>query len=653
MILGVIYGKTRTSEYSFRVYDIKKIMQGQFVIAVDKDSGKQVLSQIAEIMIAGQTPIARCEVLGEIKDTSLAPPIRPLPVGSKVIMPPRAFLENLLVKSMPEKRLLMGKILTHPEFVPVYYNPDDLARHLFISATTGSGKSYTIGVIIEELIMLMERFSKEYSIIIFDVHNEYGGILLPNDDEKQVTKLRQFGLDPRAFRENVLIFDWEYNPPRLSPIFTPDRLMFIYGMKEQRHALILQRLVKEKKAVSLEELYSLVEVSDIHHSTRQALLTRIKDLMESGLFSDDYITPKHFVKPGFLTIFRLAGTPLGDFGIRFFVADILRQLYDKYRQREIAHKTILVIDEAHIFAPKVGKKDPVREIIERIAREGRKYGLWLILASQSPRDLSDVILMQCNSVLALRMHKEDVSEFSRIFGISKSIAETLTTFTPGKGYLKAPSLRFPVLVEIRPKCSFDIKGSPERQALVEKEVKKIAKSTRDLLYKEPTMTKRPIKLIEEKFEKPVPEERKIEVPVEGRKAELVEKTKPLLPKPKIKVKIPKKLRPKKKKKEEPLVKEVIRYDREVLNSVVEEIRELGFAARSLIKELIRLEEMSLSEALTHADERVIDALKVIGFIEERRGKLTLKLDEIIERRIGRKLSTIEKHDYLEAIYDQI
>jgi len=648
-ILGLVYGRTRTLSFSFNVYDIKKIMQGQFILVESKKDNKLFLAQINEIESVGQSAIARCEVLGEIRNRVLVPPIRPIPAGSKVKMPSKDLLESILIKTMPEKKLLLGKLLFHPEFVPVYYNPDDLARHLFISATTGSGKSYTIGVIIEELFMLMERFEKEYSIVIFDVHNEYGGILLPNDDEKQVSKLKQFNLSPRGFKDNVLLFDWEYNPPKLSEIFTPDRLLFIYGMKEQRHALMLQRLIKEKGKASLDELRELVEISDIHHSTKQALLTRINDLKESGLFSERFITPEDFVKPGYLTIFRLAGTPLGDFGIRFFVADILRQLYDKYRERKITHKTIIVIDEAHIFAPKTGKKDPVREMIERISREGRKYGLWLILASQSPRDLSDVVLMQCNSVLALKMHREDISEFSRIFGIPRGIAETLTTLTPGRGYMKAPSLRLPVLVEIRPKCSFDIKGSPDRQELVEKEVKRIARMTREriLLEKEkPRIEKEKIK------DKLVPEEKKEIQELRKQSVEPMVQEMPII-KAEEKKKVMKQTTKIEKRKISKVKPISLKYDEEVIGSIINEIKDLGVAARALVRELIKAHEIPLHEALTITDERIIDILKVVGFVEERRGNLILKLGEVLEKRIGRKLDALEKKELLNYVYKKI
>lgn len=642
MILGIVHGRARTTEYSFRILDIKKVIKGQYVIAIDKETNRRIFGHVIDIETAGRVAIAKCEVLGELKDANLVSPKRPVSAGSQVVMPNRELLERLLVRSLPKERMLIGRVLTHPEFVPVYYNPRDLAKHLFITATTGGGKSYTICVFIEELFRIMEESQEDFSIVIFDVHNEYGSILLPNDDSKQIEKLRnEYNYEPRGFDKNVIIFDWEWNPPYLSPIFTPDRLLFIYGIKEQRYAFILRELIGDKEEITLEELSAIIESSDLHAATKQALLIRVRGLMESNLFSDKFIKPENFLKPGWAVIFRLANTPLGDYGIRFFVADILRQIFDQYKTRKIKHKTVIIIDEAHLLAPRKGRRDPVREVIERIAREGRKYNLWLILASQSPRDLSDVILMQCNSVLALKMHKEDVSEFSRTFGISRSIAEALTMFPPGKGYLKAPSLAIPVIVEIRPKRSLDIKGIPEKIRAVEDAVKRVALISKELLKEAEE------KKIEEKREVSVISEPSPKIKEPSKEISKIE-----VKEAKIK-KVPEKEVTKKVVKKAVIKREPIKYDLEVINSIISEIREQGYAARALIKELIIEREKKLSEVLASVDDRIIDTLKLLGIIEIRGGIIRLSLKELMERRMGRRLNELEVKRYIEMIYDRV
>ena len=88
------------------------------------------------------------------------------------------------------------------------------------------------------------------------------------------------------------------------------------------------------------------------------------------------------------------------------VARILYQVQfwtDRNKRRPLA----LVCDEAHLYLPKKDGKNPAEqraiENFEKIAKEGRKYGVALLVISQRPADVSSTILSQCNNVIALRL----------------------------------------------------------------------------------------------------------------------------------------------------------------------------------------------------------------------------------------------------------
>ncbi len=72
---------------------------------------------------------------------------------------------------------------------------------------------------------------------------------------------------------------------------------------------------------------------------------------------------------------------------------------------------VFVCDEAHLYLPKKEGKNPVElraiENFEKIAKEGRKYGVALLVISQRPSDVSTTILSQCNNVIALRLTNSD------------------------------------------------------------------------------------------------------------------------------------------------------------------------------------------------------------------------------------------------------
>ena len=71
----------------------------------------------------------------------------------------------------------------------------------------------------------------------------------------------------------------------------------------------------------------------------------------------------------------------------------------------------LVCDEAHTYLPSKDGKNPAEqraiENFEKIAKEGRKYGVALLVVSQRPSDVSPTILSQCNNIVSLRLTNGD------------------------------------------------------------------------------------------------------------------------------------------------------------------------------------------------------------------------------------------------------
>lgn len=73
------------------------------------------------------------------------------------------------------------------------------------------------------------------------------------------------------------------------------------------------------------------------------------------------------------------------------------------------HPILLVCDEAHLYLPRDPNNIIERkslDIFERIAKEGRKYGVGMLVVSQRPSDVSSTILSQCNNIISLRLTNE-------------------------------------------------------------------------------------------------------------------------------------------------------------------------------------------------------------------------------------------------------
>jgi DNA helicase HerA-like ATPase len=115
---------------------------------------------------------------------------------------------------------------------------------------------------------------------------------------------------------------------------------------------------------------------------------------------------------------------------------------------------VLVLEEAQNYIqqpPSADEESISRVVFERIAREGRKYGLSLVVASQRPSELSKTVLSQCNSFIVHRLQNpEDIRYFKEIVpGIYGPLLEQLPALAPQTALVLGECVPAPVLVKIR------------------------------------------------------------------------------------------------------------------------------------------------------------------------------------------------------------
>jgi len=92
------------------------------------------------------------------------------------------------------------------------------------------------------------------------------------------------------------------------------------------------------------------------------------------------------------------------------VALLSRMVFDYaiWSRHETTRPILLVCEEAHRYIPsdRMTANSAVRSILERIAKEGRKYGVSLGLVTQRPSDLAEGVLSQCGTIIAMRLNNE-------------------------------------------------------------------------------------------------------------------------------------------------------------------------------------------------------------------------------------------------------
>lgn len=124
-------------------------------------------------------------------------------------------------------------------------------------------------------------------------------------------------------------------------------------------------------------------------------------------------------------------------------------------QPRAEHPVLLVLEEAHRFIP--SRQDPVggasrsATVFERIAKEGRKFGLSLLLASQRPSELSETVVAQCGTVIAHRLtHEADQSLLRHATALSsRALLDQLPSLAQQHALVTGVSTGVPVAVRVR------------------------------------------------------------------------------------------------------------------------------------------------------------------------------------------------------------
>ncbi len=116
-----------------------------------------------------------------------------------------------------------------------------------------------------------------------------------------------------------------------------------------------------------------------------------------------------------ITIFDMSSVPSEVVDV--VVSLMCRLIFDfaRFSGRDQGCPTLLVCDEAHRYMPRDETLgfEPTRRAISRIAKEGRKYGVSLCLVTQHVSEISERILSQCSTVLALRLSSQTDQAFVR------------------------------------------------------------------------------------------------------------------------------------------------------------------------------------------------------------------------------------------------
>ena len=134
---------------------------------------------------------------------------------------------------------------------------------------------------------------------------------------------------------------------------------------------------------------------------------------------------------------------------------VLERLWRRRAQRE---PVAIVIDEAHNICP-AEPGDPLTALVTadaiRIAGEGRKFGLYLIVVTQRPQKVHENVLSQCDNLVLMRMNSiADLGHVARVFSaVPAGLIDRATTFAQGEALVAGPVASHPALIRFGSRIS--------------------------------------------------------------------------------------------------------------------------------------------------------------------------------------------------------
>jgi DNA helicase HerA-like ATPase len=400
---------------------------------------------------------------------------------------------GLLVKAGDtEHALAFGHYALDPSATAYLDGDKFFQRHAALLGSTGSGKSWTVATILERAARLPSA-----NLVVFDLHGEYAQL-------SYARQLRVPGPDDLGSGHADLLYlpFWLMNAEELVAMFV-DRSEFT----AHNQTLVFQREVEQAKRNFLEQarktevlnaftvdspvpfpletvlgnLDSLnsemvqgargLKQGDFHGQFSRLLVrigTKLKDKRYGFLFQApptlhtydafhdlarqllDFSGERSRVK-----VIDFSEVPADALPIMLGIVARLIYYLQFWMPKEKRHPVALVCDEAHIYLPRAGGNPTEERAIasfEKVAKEGRKYGVSIVVVSQRPSDVNATILSQCNNVVSLRLtNSADQDVVKRLMPESLSaLLEMLPILDVGEALVVGDAVLLPSRIRVTP-----------------------------------------------------------------------------------------------------------------------------------------------------------------------------------------------------------
>jgi DNA helicase HerA-like ATPase len=345
--------------------------------------------------------------------------------------------------------LEIGTLALVDEDLPAVLEGTGFDRHTFLCGQSGSGKTYSLGVVLERLLL-----ETSLRVVILD----------PNSDFVRLPEVRA-GADPSLASRMSAIPGIVVRRVRSTP--SDARLRLRFGELEDAArggVLRLDPIADREEYAELQHLlgvegiaetiarFGFEEVEAAAGSDGKALVRRSRNLGVDKweIWARD--------QPGSVL------EELDDEDLRVLVVDL--GTLDSPRERDVVAQAVLgrlwerrherrpvliVVDEAHNVCPQLPEGSLqwlATDYAIRIAAEGRKFGLYLLVSSQRPQKVHENVLSQCDNLILMRMNSTaDLAHLTHTFSfVPASFLARATGFRQGEALVAGKLASTPVFV---------------------------------------------------------------------------------------------------------------------------------------------------------------------------------------------------------------
>ena len=398
-------------------------------------------------------------------------------IGSPIFLVPSDTLTRVLNKKQRGERgaVEIGWMLSRREGeVPVVLAAKEFtSTHLAIIAGTGAGKSYTAGVLIEELL----KPTTMGCILVLDPHGEYKTL-------SGIENRSEFAAD--GYRARIEILPPEQVKIRHSALRLSDLRSLLTNLSDGMYSVLQDAYDMVHKEASLTRGHPdrwtfqdlLAAIEQIREKSEQdrtplassasALFRRVRDLDRSSkIFTEtEHQRLESVLKPGQCTVVPLDEADLRE--QRVVASVLLRRIFDGRQgtvrgtlepgdDLHLPYPVFVLLEEAHTFAPSGtdGEQVVSAQIMKQILSEGRKFGLGIGLISQRPGKLDSDVLSQCMTQIVMRIvNPIDQETVARtVESASREALDELPALSRGQAIVLGSSLNAPVMVSVRQRIS--------------------------------------------------------------------------------------------------------------------------------------------------------------------------------------------------------